>query len=273
VGFAANSILCRMALGQGATDPSTFTSVRLVSGALVLALLSRTGGAAPAAGGSWPGATSLFVYAAAFSLAYVRLPVATGVLILFGAVQVTMLGWALKTGERPGLPVWIGLAAAAGGLVVLTRPGLAAPDRSGAALMALAGVGWGIYSLLGRRASNPLGLTAGNFLLSVPFCLLLSAATIQAAHTTPRGVLLAMASGAGASGLGYSLWYAALPRLSAARAAVAQLVVPPLAAAGGALLLGESLSQRLFVGGGLILAGVTFALFAPGPASHSPLAR
>jgi drug/metabolite transporter (DMT)-like permease len=176
-----------------------------------------------------------------------------------------MIGWALIKGDRPRPIVWVGLAAALSGLVVLTLPGLSSPDPIGAGLMLLAGIAWGIYSLLGSGARNPLATTARNFALSVPLAAAASLLTLASAHAETRGILLAVLSGSVASGIGYSLWYSALPHLSRARAAIAQLVVPPLAAVGGVVLLGEILTRRLIGAGALILAGVATAVLVPAP--------
>lgn len=259
VGFAANSLLCRGALGRGHADAATFTTIRLVSGAFVLWVLSRRGPRAIFASGKWPSAAALFTYAAAFSFAYVRIGAAVGALLAFGAVQATMIAWALRTGERPAPAEWGGLALAAAGVVFLVSGGLRAPDPIGAALMLTAGVAWGVYSLIGRSATRPLETTAGNFALAVPFTLALSLVAPGPAHVTRSGVLLAVTSGAIASGVGYSLWYGALPGLTATGAAVVQLSVPVLAALGGVLLLGESLTPRLVVSAAAILGGVGLA--------------
>ncbi len=264
VGFAANSLLCRAALAGGGRliDAASFTAVRLVSGALVLFVLLRARGGRYQ-GGSWGSALALFAYAAGFSLAYVRIPAGVGALLLFGCVQMTMLGTGLVRGERPRPLEWAGLVLALGGLVGLTAPGATAPDLTGAALMAGAGVAWGIYSLRGRGSTQPLAATANNFLLSVPLVLGLSAVSMGvqgAPHATMRGVVLAVASGALSSGVGYSLWYAALPHLTATRAAIVQLSVPVLAATGGVLLLGEQVTVRLLGAGSALLGGVLLAL-------------
>ncbi|HET9450073.1 MAG TPA: EamA family transporter, partial [Aggregicoccus sp.] len=213
----------------------------------------------------WPSALALFAYAAGFSLAYVRIGAGVGALLLFGCVQLTMLGAGLARGERPRALEWVGLAVALSGLVGLTLPGASAPDAVGALLMAGAGAAWGLYSLRGRGARNPLAATAGNFLRSVPLAALLWLLALllgQASSASARGLALAAASGALASGLGYSLWYAALPSLSAARAAIVQLSVPVLAAAGAVLLLDEPLTQRLVLGGAALLLGVLLSLRA-----------
>ena len=262
LGFAANSILCRMALQPRLVDAATFTTIRLVSGAVVLVLLARTSVRAEASGGSWASAAALFAYAAAFSFAYLRIGAGVGALLLFGAVQATMLIWALRSGERLRPLQWLGLAAAIGGVVALVLPGLTAPDPIGAGLMLAAGVAWGVYSLRGRGTARPLAATAANFVRTVPFTLALSLAAPGPIAVSPRGAALAAASGALASGVGYSLWYAALPGLTAARAAVLQLLVPVLAAAAAVALLGEPLTTRLVAAGAAILGGVALAIGA-----------
>lgn len=250
-----------MALGPGAgIDAATFTTVRILSGAITLAILIRLrSSGSPGTTGNWISAGALFAYAIAFSLAYLRLGTGAGALILFGIVQMTMISAGLRAGERPGAMQWVGLLLALGGLAGLSWPGLTAPDPLGAVLMGLAGVAWGIYSLRGRKSSRPLFDTAGNFMRAVPFAALLSLMTMANAHASLRGVLLATASGALASGVGYSLWYSVLPRLSATRAAIVQLAVPVLAAAGGIVFLAEPVTQRLLVNGATILAGVLLA--------------
>ena len=267
-GFAANSLLCRMALGAATIDAASFTAVRLLSGALVLALLVRLSPAARAAGraagrsNSLLAALALFAYALAFSFAYLRLTTGTGALILFAAVQLTMLGVSVVRGDRPSAPQWLGIALSLGGLVALTLPGLSAPEPLAAATMALAGAAWGVYSLLGRASTQPLATTADNFARGAPLALLawVIALITGAVHGSRQGLLLASVSGALASGVGYSLWYAALPALSRTTAAAVQLSVPVLAALAGVLVLGEALSDRLVLSGAAILAGVALAL-------------
>jgi drug/metabolite transporter (DMT)-like permease len=251
--FAANSILCRLALRDGAIDAATFSTIRLVSGAAMLLVLARGGQ------GSWTSAALLALYAVPFSFAYNDLSAGTGALILFGSVQVTMLGLALGGGERPRILQWIGLCAAVAGLVYFVFPGLAAPPPVAAGLMAVAGISWGCYSWRGRGAANPLAHTAGNFARSVPFVLVVSLASLQGAHAATRGVLLSIASGAVTSGLGYVAWYAALRGLTGTQAAVVQLSVPLIAAAGGVLLLSEAVSTRLVVATIAVLGGVALA--------------
>ena len=285
-GFAANSLLARAALGAQRIDAWSFTFVRLAGGALVLALLARAvrARAAPArppadgvrAPGSWASALALFAYAALFSLAYLRLPTGVGALVLFACVQATMIGWGIRGGERPTALEWTGLALALGGLALLAAPALTAArtaDALGLASMALAGVAWGVYSLRGRSSRAPLATTAANFARAVPLAAVGLAAGWSQATARPAGVALALASGALASGLGYSLWYLALPALSATRAAIVQLSVPALAAAAGVALLGEAIDARLAGSAALILGGVALAVVVRGARSRSPAAR
>ncbi len=261
VAFAGNSVLCRMALGRASIDAASFSTLRLASGAVALVLImAATRGGALRAEGSWMSATMLFLYAVPFSFAYVSLSTGTGALILFGAVQVTMILSALRTGERPDPRQWLGLALALAGLFYLVLPGLAAPSPLGSVLMALAGFSWGIYSLRGRGGSNPLAQTTGNFCRSVPLALAVSAIALRSTQIELAGVLLAIASGALASGVGYVIWYAALRGLSSTRAAIVQLSVPVLAAAGGVIFLAETISLRLALSAVLVLGGVALAL-------------
>lgn len=258
--FAANSLLCRAALRPGLVDPATFTLVRLAAGAGALALLLGLSRRARPAGGTAGSALALFLYAAAFSLAYVRIGAGVGALVLFGAVQVTMVGWGALRGARPTRRQAAGIACALGGLAWLVLPGASAPDPAGALLMLGAGVAWGAYTLRGRTSRDPLATTAHNFLLSVPAALLFSAASLGGAHGAPAGLALAAASGALASGGGYSLWYAAVPALGATRAAAVQLSVPVLAGLGATALLGERLTPRIAAAGAVILAGIALTL-------------
>jgi drug/metabolite transporter (DMT)-like permease len=250
-----------VALGPGLIDPAGFTAVRLGSGGLTLFLLAavRRKPEDPRAG-QWAPPVALFAYALAFSIAYVQLGVGVGALVLFGSVQATMIGWGIATGERPGVATWLGLGCALGGLAVLTLPGTHTPSVGAAALMCAAGVAWGVYSLLGRGPGDPIRRTAANFGWSVPLALIALGAAWPTVQATPRGLACAIASGSVASGLGYALWYAALGGLSASMAAISQLVVPVLAAAGAAVLLGEPVTPRVIVAGGAILGGVALAL-------------
>jgi drug/metabolite transporter (DMT)-like permease len=260
--FAANSLLCRAALGRGLVDAASFTSVRLLSGAVALALLVRLTRPAARVARDPRAAAALFVYALAFSLAYTRIPAALGALLLFGAVQVTMVGRGLAAGERPGRLEWAGIGLSLGGLVALTLPGLRQGDPAGALLMAGAGVAWGVYSLLGRSSrGDPLATNATHFATAVPLALLasLASAGFGAPRLSAAGLGLAVASGALASGLGYAIWYAALRGLSSTQAALVQLSVPPLAALGGVVLLGEDVTLRLALSAAAILGGIALA--------------
>jgi drug/metabolite transporter (DMT)-like permease len=258
--FAGNSILCRLALRDTAIDAASFTSIRLASGAVRLAVLMIGRGARPWTGGSWRAAARLFAYAVTFSFAYRQLTAATGALLLFGAVQMTMLGYGLAAGERLRTVQWLGLSTALAGLAALLLPGIAAPPLVGAVFMLAAGAAWGVYSLLGRGVTDPVAGTAGNFLRAVPFTVVLSLAAVAHASFDTRGILYAVASGAITSGLGYVLWYAALPAFKAASAATIQLSVPALAALGGVLLLAEPLSLRLLVASAAILGGIALVI-------------
>lgn len=256
--FAGNSLLCRAALAGTRIDPTAFTLIRLCSGALVLWLLVRMRRGSPdkVGGANWMSALALFGYAAAFSFAYVRLSAATGALLLFGAVQATMIGIGLWRGERFGQLQLGGFGLALAGLVALLLPGLRSPPLGSALWMLAAGVAWGLYSLRGARAIDPLGDTAGNFLRTLPFALLLGLLARANLQADAAGIAYALASGALASGLGYAVWYAVLPRLSALRASVLQLSVPAITALGGVLLLDEDLSLRLMICTAAVLGGV-----------------
>jgi drug/metabolite transporter (DMT)-like permease len=261
VAFAANSVLCRLALRDGAIDAASFSTIRLISGAATLLLLT-TGHSKTAwrVDGSWTSAALLFLYAVPFSFAYLGLSAGTGALILFGSVQLTMMIAALRSGERPRPLQWLGIGLACAGLVYLVLPGLTAPPLGSAALMALAGCAWGFYSLRGRAATNPLAQTTSNFVRAVPMVLAVSALALPQLHVEPRGALLAVASGALASALGYVVWYTALRGLTATRAAVVQLAVPVLAAAGGVILLAEMVTHQLVLSAAMVLGGIALAL-------------
>jgi drug/metabolite transporter (DMT)-like permease len=257
--FAANSILCRLALGSAAIDAASFTAVRLCSAALALWLIVALA-LRQKSSGDWTSAAMLFLYALTFSLAYLRLTAATGALILFAAVQLTMIAGGLRGGEHPSPREWAGLVLALGGLVALLLPGLSAPPLSAALLMTVAGVAWGIYSLRGRGASGPMATTAGNFLLAAPLSMLALLIALPHIHLSPTGLLLATVSGALASGPAYIVWYAALRGLTATRGATVQLSVPVLAAGGGIVFLGESLSLRWLLCTAAVLGGIALAL-------------
>jgi drug/metabolite transporter (DMT)-like permease len=266
--FAANSLLCRLALGPRLIDAATFTSVRLVSGAVLLAaLVAWRQRARPWSPFDPRAALALFVYAIAFSYAYLSLTAGTGALVLFGAVQITMIVFGIASGERLTVAGWSGLVFAFAGLVYLVAPGLGAPPLAAALLMAAAGLAWGVYSLRGRGIADPLRATASNFIWSVPLAALTSAALSSEYHATTRGLALAVASGAIASGLGYVLWYAAVRRLTALRAAAVQLSVPVIAAFGGIVLLEEAFTGRLALASVAVLGGIALVLYSRVPAS------
>lgn len=259
--FAANSLLCRLALGAALIDAASFTTVRVASGAATLALILALRGQAPRPkAADWRSVVSLFAYMGLFSFAYLSLSAGTGALVLFGAVQLTMFLFALRAGEYFSPLSWFGLALAIGGLIYLVSPGLSAPDPLGAALMAGAGIAWGLYSLLGRGIADPLQSTAGNFVYSVPLALVLSMVFLGRFDGTAEGAGLAVASGALASGCGYVVWYAALPGLTATRAATVQLSVPVIAAFGGAAFLAEEITLRLLLASAATLGGVALVL-------------
>ncbi|HEY0005529.1 MAG TPA: DMT family transporter [Pyrinomonadaceae bacterium] len=262
--FAMNSVLCRLALGGAAIDAASFSTARLGSGAAMLLLLTAVskGERTLSLRGNWISATLLFLYAVAFSLAYLSLSAGAGALILFGSVQATMLLTALRAGERPRLLELAGLCIAIAGLVYLVSPGLAAPSPQSSALMAVAGISWGFYSLRGRKALDPLADTTGNFVRALPLAIMVSLLMFSQRHISTKGLLLAVLSGAVTSGLGYVVWYIALRGLTATRAATVQLAVPALAALGGVLLLSEVITIRLLAAASMILGGVGLALLS-----------
>ena len=266
--FAGNSLLCRVALRDTAIDPASFTTLRLAGGALALwAIVRWRDGPAPLAGSTGSG-FALFAYAILFSVAYVALTAATGALLLFGAVQATMIGAGLARGERMRPLQWAGLACAAGGLVVLLAPGIEAPAPWAAAAMIGAGVAWGIYSLRARKGEDPTAATAGNFVRAAPFAIAASAAALPWASVDAAGVGWALASGVLTSGLGYAIWYAALRGLASTVAATVQLSVPAIAAVGGVLLLGEAPGARLAVASAAVLGGIATVVLARRPAAR-----
>ena len=273
--FAGNSLLCRLALQHAGIDAVTFTSVRLPAGARVRWLIPWR---QPAAGpgrlaGGWVSALALFAYAEAFSFAYIRLPAGTGALLLFAAVQISMIGWGLARGERFTRAQTAGFALAVSGLVALLAPGLAAPPLASALLMVAAGIAWAVYSLRAKGAGDPTQVTAGNFVRAAPLALAVSAAMLPSMHWEATGLACAVASGALTSGLGYVIWYAALRELRVTRAATVQLSVPVIAAFGGVAFLGESASLRLAVASVAVLGGVAIVLRVRGrhPASAAGL--
>jgi drug/metabolite transporter (DMT)-like permease len=280
VAFAANSLLCRLALAPELIDAASFTTVRVASGALTLCLIvlirrkprsrkPRSRKPRNRTGLNWRSASMLFTYMAFFSFAYLSLSAGTGALILFGAVQLTMFIVALREGEHFPFISWIGFVLAFAGLIYLVFPGVTAPDPLGAALMAVAGIAWGTYSLLGRGVSHPLEATAENFVYSVPLVLIVSLIFLPAFSVSTEGLALAVASGAITSGCGYVIWYAALPGLTATRAATVQLSVPVIAAFGGVLLISEEITLRLLLASAATLGGLAIVM-AQGRTKSSP---
>jgi drug/metabolite transporter (DMT)-like permease len=263
IAFASNSLLCRVALKQTGIDAASFTFIRIASGAVVLWLIVKMRKVRWREAGTWPSALALFGYAVAFSFAYISLSAGTGALLLFGAVQATMILWGLRKGERLHALQLVGLTIAVSGLVVLVFPGLSAPPLGGSILMLGAGVAWGIYSLRGKKGGDPTAATAGNFLRAVPFATALSFIFFTSAHFDRAGIGYAVVSGAITSGLGYVIWYSALPGLKAASAATVQLSVPVLAAAGGILLLGEPLTLRFLLASIAVLGGIALVVTSP----------
>ena len=260
VAFAANSLLCRAALKSASIDPATFTTIRLVSGALVLWLLFRARPGIAQGAGNWPSAAALFAYAAGFSFAYITLSTATGALLLFGAVQATMIGRGLWRGERLAKVQLAGLLLALVGVLFLLLPDAAAPALLPSLLMLGAGVAWGVYSLRGRGAGDPLSVTAGNFVRAVPMAMLLTLCTVRHIHLEAAGVAYAVLSGALASGVGYAVWYSVLPALKASTASIAQLGVPIIAAAAAIVFLGEPVSLRFALAALAVLGGIWLVL-------------
>lgn len=260
VAFAGNSLLCRAALAHTHIDAASFTSMRLLSGTVVLSCLVWLRRAARAGRGNWLSALALFAYAAGFSFSYLHLTAAAGALLLFGAVQTTMIAYGIWSGERMRRLQIAGLVLACGGLLGLLLPGLSAPPLMGALLMLGAGAAWGIYSLRGQRGGDPLQVTAGNFTRAVPMAVALSLLLAGRTSLDPPGLGYAFLSGALTSGVGYAIWYAALPSLEATTAATVQLSVPILAAAGGVFFLGESLTLRLLVASVAIIGGIALVV-------------
>jgi drug/metabolite transporter (DMT)-like permease len=262
IAFAFNSILCRLALGNETIDAVSFTTIRLISGAITLLIISfaLNQKQTELKRGNWASAGFLFAYAICFSVAYLQLTTATGALILFGSVQLTMVCAALIKGERPQFLEWLGLFLAFGGLVYLVFPGLSAPPIFYSMLMIFAGIAWGFYTLRGKGSENPLADTTGNFIRCVLMILALAIPFFSNIQLSTKGIIFAVLSGAIASGIGYSIWYSVLKHHTATRAAILQLSVPAIAAVGGVIFLAESLSLRLILASGLILGGIGLAI-------------
>jgi drug/metabolite transporter (DMT)-like permease len=262
--FAGNSLLTRLALGHMTIDAATFATVRLAAGAAMLMVVTTvTRSRTHRVSGSWLSASALFLYAVPYSYAYVSLTAGTGTLILIGSVQITMMLAALLAGERPRTIQWVGLSLAFVGLAYLVLPGLAAPSLVGAVSMALAGIAWSGYSLLGRGATRPLEETTSNFVRALPLVIVVSVIARPHLHFEPAGILIGLACGALTSGLGYVLWYRAVKGLTTTRAAFVQLPVPILAGAGGVLFLGEAISRRLIVPAIVVIGGISLTLISP----------
>lgn len=260
IAFAGNSLLCRNALIHTSIDATSFTTIRLISGAMMLWLFSRVRSAEYVRSGNWLSSIALFIYAAGFSFAYVSMTAATGALLLFGAVQVTMIGYGIWTGERLPRLQLVGLVLALGGLIGLLLPGLSAPPLYGSILMLMAGVAWGIYSLRGKDVGDPIRVTAGNFLRTVPITATFSLLMLHSISLDAAGFFYAFLSGALTSGVGYAIWYATLPALKATHAATVQLSVPVLAAIGGVVLLSEPISARLVMASAAVIGGIALVL-------------
>lgn len=262
VAFAANSILCRLALGTEAIDATGFTVIRLLAGASVLlAILGMQhqrmqGTNSKVKSGSWFAAAMLFIYAATFSFAYVSMDTGAGALILFGAVQLTMIAVSLIRGNRLFWVEWLGVILAFAGFVYLVLPGLGTPSLTGFILMALSGIAWGFYTLRGQGSTNPLRDTSYNFIRTVPMAIVLLVLMMSQLQLSTQGVILAVLSGGIASGVGYTIWYSALRGLSSTQAAVLQLLVPVIAAMGGVIFMGEAITSRLLFSGVMILGGI-----------------
>ena len=264
IALAANSVLCRWALGDKAIDAPSFAAIRLLTGAAVLFafFIKAPARAGSSTSGGWPAAFALFIYAVTFSFAYNTLTTGTGALILFGAVQITMIVYAMVSGNKL-LPLeWAGVLVAFGGFVYLVLPGLATPSFQGAVLMTAAGIAWGAYTLYGRNSGNPAAATAANFLRCVPLAVIMIALTARGAEITLRGLMLAMISGGVTSGLGYIVWYRVLKGLTVTRAAVLQLSVPLIAAMGGVIFVSESVTTHLMISAVLILGGILVVVLA-----------
>jgi drug/metabolite transporter (DMT)-like permease len=260
IAFAGNSLLCRTALKHTGIDAASFTAIRLISGALMLWLIVSMSRGTQVGRGNWLSAFALFIYAAFFSYAYISLPTATGALLLFGAVQATMIGHGIWAGERLLKPQLAGLVIALAGLVGLLLPGLSAPPMLGSILMLASGGAWGVYSLRGKGAGDPLRVTAGNFIRAAPFAVALSIMMVGRTAVDSAGFWCAVASGALTSGIGYSIWYTVLPVMKAAKAATVQLSVPVIAALGGVIFLGEPITLRLLLSSLAILGGVALVI-------------
>lgn len=288
--FAANSVLCRLALGENTIDPASFTVVRLISGALALGIIvmlrsnasanstmetaskqpfnqpQKPTGTQTGLARTWLAPIMLFTYAISFSFAYVSLDTATGALILFATVQFSMLGINLLNGTKLRAIEWLGAMVSLSGFALLMLPGATQPSLFGFILMVISGIAWAIYTLEGKRSFQPVRNTAVNFWRSVPFAvaLLIAALLYLPITLSTQGIILAVASGVVASALGYTIWYSALRHLTVTLAALSQLTVPLIAAIGGLLWVGETLTSNLILSGSLILGGIFLVIIRPG---------
>lgn len=275
--FAGNSVLCRLALGNDQIDAASFTAVRLLAGVIVLfCLLAVTGRSkpitsAPLQRGSWWSGFMLFTYAVTFSFAYVTLETGIGALILFGAVQITMLAVGIASGDRLHKLEWAGMLVAFAGFIYLVLPTLSTPSWLGFVLMTASGIAWAFYTLAGRGSQHPLQDTGFNFLRTIPLVILLLAASAYNADLTLNGLVLAVLSGGVASGVGYTLWYSALKGMSTTQAAVVQLLVPVIAALGGVVFVDEPFSLRLMVSSALVLGGILTVVLSKHRVANSTL--
>ena len=263
IAFAGNSILCRLALGENQLDAASFTIIRLLSGIIMLLLISQSfgSGRSQLKKANWLSSAALFLYAVAFSYAYLSLDTGTGALILFGAVQITMILASLISGNRLYFAEWIGCAIAFSGFVYLVLPSVTTPSFQGFVLMTLSGIAWGVYTIRGRSSQQPINDSATNFLYTLPFILTLLIIEYQNSELSQQGILLAVLSGALASGVGYTAWYMAVRNLATVQASIVQLLVPILAATGGVLFAGEIISLRLVISSLMILGGIVLVLF------------
>lgn len=264
--FAGNSVFARLGLdGTSTIDPASYTLIRLISGAIVLTILVSWRNKSVkkiTAGGNWISALALFGYASAFSYAYVVLETGIGALILFTCVQAGMIGWGIIKGDRPIALEWVGLIIAFGAFVWLVSPGLLAPDPFAAFLMLVSGISWAVYSTRGKSVTDALGATTGNFILSIPFAIVLLVALLAQVNIDTFGALMAIGSGVITSAIGYAIWYMALPNISQTQAAIVQLTVPVIAGVGGTLFSGEVWTLRFAIAATLILGGVAIAILA-----------
>lgn len=258
IALSANSVLCRLALENDAIDASSFTVLRLLSGAIVLLIIISTtrNTAVTSSRGSWSASFMLFLYAITFSYAYISLDTGTGALILFGSVHITMILLSHISGTRLHITEWFGVIIAFAGFIYLILPGITTPSFIGFLLMTVAGIAWGIYTLKGHGSKSPLMDTAYNFFRTIPFVVLLAISTFNNINYTSEGILLALLSGGITSGIGYTIWYIVLGGLSSTQAAALQLTIPVIAAIGGVIFVSEAITFRLIISATMVLGGI-----------------